>query len=225
VTAFSTRTGGIAGAIGAVLLVVAGLLTGSPPKTDDSASKVTAYLVDKRDAIRWQIVLFAVAILLIFWFTAAFGALMARTDGISPVHAALPLAGFTAILAIGFGGGAPFAAVVWRGPTSLSPDLARFAWDVNNLASSFIGIAAVLIFLASAALIMRSAALPAWLGWLALVAAVINAFGVLAILFDADKTALAPGGIVPGVLCLVAAAVWILAASVTMIQTRDPRSS
>jgi hypothetical protein len=220
VSAFTTRTGGIAGALGAVLLVVAGLLTGTPPKTDEPTANVVAYLDDKRDALRWQVVLFAIAVILIVWFTASFAALMARTDGVSPLQAALPLAGVTAIFAIAFAGGAPLYALVWRGPTGSSPDLVRLVWDANNLASSFVCIAGVIVFLASAALIMRSVVLPAWLAWLALVAAVVNAVGALAILFDTDQTAWAPGGFVPGLLALLAAAVWILLTSVTMIQTR-----
>jgi hypothetical protein len=219
VGALTTRAGGIVGVVGAVLLVVAGLITGSPPKTDDPASKVVSYLVDKRDVLRWQIVLFAIAIVLILWFTAAFGALMARTEGTSGVQAALPLVGVTAILAIAFAGSVPLSAIVWRGPTSQSEEIVHFAWDANNLAGSFVNIAAVLVFLAAAALIMRSAALPRWLGWLALVVAFVNIVGSFAIVFDADQTALAPGGFIPGVLCLLGAAVWILATSVTMART------
>lgn len=214
--ALTTRTGGIAGVVGAVILVVAGLFAGTPPKTDDSADEVVAYLVDKRDVLRWQFVLFAVAIILILWFTAAFGALMSRAEGVSGVQAGLPLAGVAAITAIAFAGGSPLAAVLWRGPTSQSADIVHFAWDANNVASSFVSIAAVLVFLAAATLVMRSTALPQWVGWVALAAAAVNAMGMIAILFDADQTALAPGGFVPAMLCLLAAAVSILTIALTM---------
>jgi hypothetical protein len=210
------RTGAMAGMVGAIVLIVAGLLPGTPPKPDDSASEVVEFLMDKQDQLRVQLVLFAIAMILLLWFTAAFSTLMSRGD-VSVPFAVLPMIGVLGIVAIGFGGGSMMSAVVWRGADQVDPKLAQLAFDTNNLATSFISIAAVLVFLASAALVMRTRLLPAWVGWLALVAVVLNAVAMIAVLFDADNGGLAPGG-VTAVVGLMISGVWILATSVVMFR-------
>jgi hypothetical protein len=218
--AFRVRAGGVAGIVAAVLMAAAGLITGSPPKPDDPASKIVAFLADKRTALRWQVVLFAAAMILLFWFTAAFCVLMSsRTP--ATLWAAVPLAGLTGIAAIAFSGAAPAYVVVWRGTAGLDPRLVQTLWDTQNVAASFVAIAAVVVFASAALLINQTGLLPGWLGWLAWLAALLNAVTIFAV-FAGASSALAPGGVVTGLLGLLAAAVWILLAGITMLQADAP---
>src|SRR4051812_2366333 len=149
------RDGAIAGIIGAIVMAIGGMMVGSPPAPDDSTKKVLEFIVDKREALRWQFVLFAVGTILLIWFTAAFCTVMARGD-VSLPFVLLPLVATAAILGVGFGGGSEFAALVWRGAAHVDRSSVREAWDANTLAGSFISIAAVVIFLSAAAMIVRT---------------------------------------------------------------------
>src|SRR5947208_830324 len=98
--ALRIRNGAIAGIVGAIVTVVAGLITGAPPSPDDPAGKFRNFMVDHRNAIRWQMVLFALGIVLLVWFFAAFSSLMSRGDTPTP-FALLPVLGTMGILGIG----------------------------------------------------------------------------------------------------------------------------
>jgi len=177
---------------------------------------VIDFLVDKRDVLRWQFVVFAIGTILLVWFTAAFCTVMSRSD-VSLPFVLLPLVAIAGIFGIGFGGGSEFAALIWRGATDMHASGVREAWDANALAGSFISIAAVVIFLAAAALIMRTRLLPMWLAWFALVGAVVNVLSMIGIVFDPDQTALAPGGAI-SVVGLMVTMLWILVTGVVMLR-------
>jgi hypothetical protein len=212
---FSTRHGALAGIVGGLTLVVAGFLTGTPPAPDDKAAKFLEFMVDHRAALRWQAVLFGIAMILIFAFTAVLTERF-HAAGMPALHAAVPLAGLAALTGIAFAGVAPAEAVLFRDP-AVSPELAQFVWDVNSIATCMVGIAGTIIFVSSALMIMKTAVLPRWSAYVALAAAGLNFLTMFGLVFDAD-TALAPGGILSGVAGLVAAAVWIVSSSVAMLR-------
>jgi hypothetical protein len=110
------------------------------------------------------------------------------------------------------------AAVAWRGASSFDANLVRLAWDAGNVATTFIGVTAVVALLAAALLIMQTKALPVWTAWLALLAMLGSLLAVFALLVDASTSALAPGGIVTGLGSILLAAIWIVATAVTMLR-------
>jgi hypothetical protein len=206
----------MAGIAGAVVTALAGVITGAPPSPDDPTSEFKKFMIDKRDALRWQVVLFAIGIVLLIWFFATFSSLMARGD-VSMPFAMLPTVATMGILGIGFGGAAMYTAVFWRGARGFDDSAIQMAYDSNSLATSMLSVAVLVIFLAAAVLIMRTGLLPAWLGWLAVVGAVINALGVLGVLFDPDS-ALSPGGAL-SVFGLMATMLWIVVTGVVMLRS------
>lgn len=213
------RNGALAGVAAGLLFLVAGLMIGSPPKADDPTAKVVSFLVDKRGVMRLQLVLFGIGFLFFMWFLASLSILLRRAEGAPSGLASLPVAGGVGILALAFAGGSPLAAVFWRGAGQIDPKLVQLSWDANNLTAAFIGIPATLVLLAVAALVLRTGALPAWAGWLALVAAVPNFAGALAILFETGP--LAPGGAVPSFVALFAAVIWMVGTAVAMMREGD----
>ena len=215
--ALRIRNGAIAGIVGAIVTVVAGLITGAPPAPDDPAGKVRDFMIDKRSAIRWQMVLFALGIILLVWFFATFSTLMSRGDAPTP-FTLLPVIGTMGIVGIAFGGGSFYTALVWRGAAGIENAEIRSAFDSNNMAGAFIGIAAIVILLAAAALIMRTALLPQWLAWFALVGVVVNAINVLGVVFDPDQTAMAPGGVF-SIIGLLVTMLWIIVTGALMYRT------
>lgn len=215
--AFRTRFGAMAGIFGGILMVVAALVVPSPPSPDDTATQYRDWVIDKRGAIRWQLVLFALAMMCIIWFAASFGALM-NNRGASAVWSAVPAIGVAGIPAMAFGGLGMAAAVAWRGASSLDATLVRLAWDAGNVATTFIGVTAVVALLAAALLIMQTKALPVWTAWLALLALLGSLLAVFALIFDASASALAPGGFVSGLGSILLAAIWIVATAVTMLR-------
>ena len=76
--------------------------------------------------------------------------------------------------------------------------------------------AVAVFFTANGLSILRSAFLPAWLGWLGLVTAFFNLLGISAVYTDSG--AFAADGVIGFFLGFVLFLVWILAASIVLYQ-------
>lgn len=217
VNASRIRLGAMAGIAGAIITVVAALIGGSPPASDDSTAEVRTYLFDHRDAIRWQAILFALSALFLLWFFASFGALLTRGDGAHPLHAALPMVGFVALSSVGTACIVPMTAVVWR-DAPVSDDIVRLVWDINAVSTVGIAMAALVIFGSAGYLMQSSGRFPAWLSWLALLGAVLAVISIFTLLVDTDSPSMAPGGFVSAALPLIVAMIWVIATSVVMLR-------
>ena len=213
------RSGAMAGIAGAVITIVAFLIGGSPPTSDDSVGKVREYLFDHRAAIRWQTLLFGLSAVFLVWFFASFGAALTRGNDLHPLHASLPLVGFVALAAIGMTCALPMTALVWRNDPSTSSDaIVRMAWDLNAIAAIGVAAAALVIFAGAATMIRSTGRFPAWLGWLATLGVILAVISLFTLLVDPDSPGLAPGGLVSAGLPLIVAMVFIIATSIVILR-------
>jgi Domain of unknown function (DUF4386) len=171
------RVGAVAGVAGLVLLIVANVQLGTPPKATDSASRVASFLADERGRVLLFVALFAVAYILLVTFGAALRqALRAAGDG-----SAMPDLTYGATLwinAMGLVALATTGAAAYRSP-GLSAGTARALFDVTNIGFALLG-APFAVLLASASLSgMGTRWFPRWVGWLGIAAGALNVAKVL----------------------------------------------
>ena len=156
----------LAGIVFVALTLAAGLLPGSPPNPDDSAAKITKFVVEKSDEIRWAGFIGTLgAIVLLAWLGAVWR-MMRRAEGGAPrlaVGAALG-AGFAAALFTVAGVIMSTVAIV--GAASIGPQATRFFYLLFNGLGSAGTIALALFVGAFSTVIIESRMLPRVMGWL-----------------------------------------------------------
>ena len=212
------KYGASTGIISVVLLVIGFLIVmPTPPDIDAPADELSKYFVDHQDAVNTAMVLVSVSAFFFLWFLG------------SLTSALRVAAGGPRLPSIAFGGGLLAAAfflvaitavaVAAHRPDEVSPELTRALNDVSLMVGvpAIAGFAA--LFGATALVILRSALLPQWLGWLSGVAALVQplTFGVL----FTDTGAFAADGVLGLFVPFVAAIATILALSIVLIQSAE----
>jgi hypothetical protein len=164
-----------------VILSVVGfaIVIPTPPDLSAPAQEWSSYFLGHHDAVRAGIVIVAVALFFFIWFLGTLTSLLRIATG-TPRLPSIAFAG--GILgAAGFLVGLSAEAVAAYRPQGVDPLITRALNDVFVLS----GVAAIpaftALFAATALVILRSGAFPAWLGWLLAVAAVVQplTFGAL----------------------------------------------
>lgn len=203
------RWGGLAG-IGAVVLAVAGrILLGGMPGVGEPTGVIAVYLARHHGRILCGALLYAVAVVLLLWFGAALATAFRRADGAGDT-AAVVLAGFVLVCAVGFVTVTAFAAMTYA--LTVNPALLLFAaalYTAMTVAGAVTGIAAALALTATAAAILRTGVLPRWVAWFAVAVAVVRLLAVFTVAVTSGP--LAPGGPLAGYVPGVAAGLWLLA--------------
>ena len=208
------RIGGIAG-IAAMVLIIAGFfLPGAPPKADDPVTEFTSFLVDKRGAILAGTVLIGLGAASLLVFFSAFRGLL-DTGRARQRPGPCLLRGRCGhrrhqpdrdrdLRRRGF-------EVAGLGDDVLNRALLDTATEVFTMA----GFSVALFFIAAAAAVSASGALPRWTvptGYAVGVIQLVSTVGIFATSgFFAAGGAFAP-------LAFLVAAIWIIAVSVVMIR-------
>jgi hypothetical protein len=198
--------------IGFVVLIVVATFFGSPPDFGAPADEVSRYYREDQRAIQSSALVFATALALLLWFLGTLRSVLAEAerDG-------------AALATIGFGGGLVAVALLvislsfvvgaaFR-PEETPPELTRTLDDLSFLVLAPGACSLVVFFAATGAAILRTGALPRWLGSLAALVAVLQALGAGAVFEDSGLFA-ADG--VFGYAAFFSFLLWILAASVVM---------
>jgi hypothetical protein len=154
-----------------ILAVVAFVIPGDTPSSDDSTAKVVAYWKDNDTEQMISATLVALAALALIWFGGSLRRVIVRAEGGDGRLAALAFAG-TVVAGVGLLAFASFAFVaadtVGDVPGQVTQTLGILSDEFFfPLAAGF-----VLMLLASGLAIVRTAVLPAWLGWLAILLAI-----------------------------------------------------
>jgi hypothetical protein len=209
--------GAAAGAVAVALFAAGGLLVGDRPGFDASAAAVAADLADRRTQVQLACALFAAMAPLFIWFLATVASL-ARDA--SP---AAGRAGAGAGGAVAFGCGLVFVAlfeadVATLAVAALRPEneaAAQLLRDYELLLMGTAAFAAAAVPAACAVVALRHGALwPHWVGLLAAAAAAAYALRA-GTLFTTDGP-FAADGLLGVYVPVIAFAVWLLAASVTL---------
>jgi len=207
----SERSLALAGVVAIVIIVISAVLPGSPPKPDDSVTKIADFLVDKSDQIRIAGYLGAVAIVPFFFFLGALWRLLRRGEGGSPFLAVMAAAGGVFASVVGALGGIVLA-VLPLVRTSLTVGSLRtlYVLATNIAFTSLFGIAT--LALSASAVFLRSRVMPAWLGYLGVLAGLVALVGARATVSTNDTL------FTIGFIGFLLATLWILLLSILMLR-------
>jgi len=173
--------GAATGIVFAVLFLIGFLLIGADaPSLDAATDRWPEYFSDNQGSIRAGLILVTIGLFFFIWFLGT----VASTLRIAAGEPRLPSIAFAGgILSVAsFFIAATAIAVATLHPETRSPELTRTLNDFGVMAALPAIAGLVAFFGAIALVILRSASgLPAWLGWLSLVAAVLQllAFGIV----------------------------------------------
>jgi hypothetical protein len=208
--------GAAAGAVAIALYVVGSLVIGTPPHFDASGAKVAAYLDEHRTRIQIGSAIHAAWTPLFVWFLATVASL---------ARAGRP--GGRRAGAIGFACGLIFIALFLVDVTALTvgalrpenmaaaPELAAALHDISWLAMGMAAFFVSGVLASFAVLALRDKAIwPAWLGWLAVIAALAYALRI-GTLFTTEGP-FAADGVLGLWVPVIAAAGWIVIGSVVL---------
>jgi hypothetical protein len=212
------RWGGFAGLAFVLLALLGRFLPGNPPTVDASEGTITSFLNDTRTSMLVGALMWSAAAGLIIWFAAAFAEAIRERDERSDVHLAL-LAGSVLV------GAAIFVTAGLTAATAFSIDgrgaaITVMLYELTAVMTTMIGFAATLPLAAAGIGVLRTRMMPNWLGYLALLAAVVSfagAFGVFA-----SDGAFVAGGTLMTTVPLLVSAVWIACAGGYMVREHLP---
>ena len=164
-----------------VVLTVIGFLivTPTPPDLNAPAQDWSSYFLAHHKAVRAGLVIVAVGLFFFIWFLGTLSSLLRIAAG-SPRLPSIVFGGGLLLTTTFLIGMAAEAVAAFR-PQGVDSVLTRGLNDVFVMGGVIAVPAAAAFFGAIALVILRSGALPAWLGWLALGTAVVQplAFGAL----------------------------------------------
>jgi len=212
------RWGGFAGLGFVVLAAIAVFLPGLAPVLTDSDSEITSWISDSRSQLLASSLLWAAGAGLIIWFAAAFAEAIRERAERSDVHLAL-LAGAVLV------GGAVFVAAAAQatlayGVTGRDEGLTLAMFEGVSVLNSMIGVAAALPLGAAGVGIMRTHLMPDWLGYLALVAAVVSVIGAFGVFYT--DGAMVAGGRLSAMVPLLVSGIWVACTSGYMVREHLP---
>jgi hypothetical protein len=156
-----------------VVAILSAIIGGEPPDADSPVREIIDYYSDNKSSIQvGSFVGVAAAVLLVF-FGAYLRSVLSTAEGPGGMLSALALVG-TAIVAVGLAIDLTISIALTEAVDDIEPaavQALQALWD-NDFIPFVLG---TLVFLISAGLsIVRYGALPKWLGWVALVLAVLG---------------------------------------------------
>ncbi|MDP8956554.1 MAG: hypothetical protein M3N24_06315 [Actinomycetota bacterium] len=195
-----------------VLLVIGTFIAGQPPDADARAGEIRSYFADKRSAIEFQAFVLGLAGILFIWFAGTLRAFLASAEGESRRLSLISFAGAIGVLST-------LVPTVVVNLTLASGGVSGAVGEALFRYASWYGVLVVFsvaVFVGAASLSAgRTGVLPQWFAWAGLAVAALHLLQSLDLFLDADF--LEPTGFL-GYLNLIAVLLWILAASVLVLQ-------
>jgi hypothetical protein len=178
------------------LVVLGSIIGGEPPGADDPVQEIVDHYTDNEDSVIAGAILVAFGAVFLIFFAGYLRRVLSAAEGEGGVLSAVSLVG-AAVMAVGIAIDSTISFALAEAVEDIEPTAVQALqalWD-----SDFIPIAVgAVVFLLSAGIsIARHAALPKWLGWVAILLAVL--------------------GLTPiGFIAFIGAGIWILIISVML---------
>jgi hypothetical protein len=171
----ASRVGAATGLAGAVLYVAGALLPGTVPSPGAATSQVVAFFADKRGSLLAGFSLELLAVGLLLCFLGYLRAVIADAHPSSTALATSMVTAWIVTVAVVAAGTLPVIAIVWRGAPGAGPALARFAYDIQTLATYAVTSTAALVSIAAPCVVIwRTGVLPRWLSVLGAAEIAVN---------------------------------------------------
>lgn len=212
------RWGGYAGFAFVVLAALAVLIPGLPPKVTAPRIDILNYVVSSKGQLLWSSLLWAAAAALVIWFGVAFAEAMREREERSDVHLAL-MAGVVLVGGAIFLSAASTASMAYG--VNTQPGLLTVSrFESVTVLNTMIGFATALPLIAAGVGVLRTHLMPDWLGYLALLAALVSIASAFAIFVTSGTYV--PGGNVMSLVSLVAGGIFVICASAYMVREHLP---
>jgi hypothetical protein len=183
VTDKAVRWSGGAAIAFVVLILVSAFSSGSPPSPDDSVAEIRSYFVDHRTALLVSTLLGLLAVPFAIWFAVVLRELVSG-DRLSNALGTASLAGLLLTAAVALAGGAVAVAAVYvdGAANTLGDDTIRIVYEAQTLLFASTSAGLVLFGLTAALAIRRTTALPIYVMWFGLLAALANVVAMFSVL-------------------------------------------
>jgi len=214
-----TRLAGVTGIVFVALQVPIPFLLGGAPGIDDPPAAIREYLVADGHRILVATTLVTMAAFFFLWFLGGLRSYLQDAEGRSGHLSAIALGAGVATITLNVAASTPVAALAWNDTAaSADPGLLQTVWNLNTLALVPIGSTFGVLSLAVAAVILRTRILPAWLGWLGVLAMVLGVASVLLVVADGTNAVLEAINVAG----FLVAMVFILLVSIGLVRERHP---
>jgi hypothetical protein len=207
------RYGAATGIVFVILVIVAFLVQPNPPSSDAAPAEILEYVTDHDNALHVIQLIVGAAMFFFIWFIGTLRSCLAAAEGGRGRLASTAFGGgliASAALIVSFA----LTATAALHPATNGPDVTRALVDAGTMVLAVSAPAAVVFFVANGLSLIRSGYLPSWLGWLAFVTALFNAFG-LGNVFT-DHGAFASDGVLGFLIGFLLFLLWILLASIAL---------
>jgi hypothetical protein len=169
------------GIIFVVLQVGAGAMLGGAPALDAPPPEIQSYLVDDGINVLLAATMAASAAFFGLWFLGSLRTFLESAEGDPGFLSRVAFGAGLVTITLATTASLPTVALAWDDTAAhADPGLLQAVWNLNTLALVPIGSSAGVFCLATALIILHTRVLPAWLGWIGVLAA---AGGVLAVFY------------------------------------------
>jgi hypothetical protein len=209
------RYGLAAGIVFVILIVVAALIGGSPPKPTDGALKIGSFFRDNQDALKVGSYLNGLAAVAFLWFLGALWAHLRRAEGTAGRVSVIALVGGIGTLALAFVGNG-ISAFVALYVDDLGPTGTKAFYLLAVVFLAFASFTLAVFVAAVSVLILRYRFVERWLGWIG--AALALLWLVAGVGVADDNTAIFTVGFIAFLIWVV----WILILAVLLLTRPAP---
>lgn len=199
----------------------AGAVLAGAPGLDAPALEIQSYLVDDGVDVLLAATMGALAAFFGLWFLGSLRTFLERAEGAQGRLSRVAFGAGLVTITLATTASLPTVALAWDDTAAVAePGLLRAVWNLNTLALVPIGSSAGAFCLAAALVILRTRVLPAWLGWVGVLAAVA---GVIAVFYTVADDADSPLGTPANLGGFLLSMLFILLLSIFML-SRDART-
>jgi hypothetical protein len=199
-----------------VLFVIGAIVSGEVPMYDDGGEEIAAWFEDNGDSYLVGDFITGLAFILFYFpFLVGLYTRLRLAEGEPAIFSRVALIGGILFPLAGLAGGILLSALALM-EGDVSPDVASFASAASFHAFTALSALQAILLAGAAIVIVMRGGFWNWLGWLA------GALAVASIVASASSIEKDPEGVlsIVGIISFIGLGVWILAASVALLQTR-----
>jgi hypothetical protein len=156
-----------------IVLVVGFIVGGEPPDADSPVQEIVDHYVDNKDSVMAGAILTGIAATLLIFFAGSLRRALNAAEGPGGVLSAVAFAG-AIVMAVGAAIDGTISFALAERADDIDPTAVQALqalWDNDFLP---IAVGAAVLLLASGLSIVRHGAVPKWLGWVAILLAIIS---------------------------------------------------
>ena len=206
------------GIVWVVLTAVGNIIQTEPPGVNDPVGTITTYYLDHRSAILLGEFLIGIGAVFFLWFLGSLFAHFRRAEGEPGRISEIVMGAGVWTLGVFLVEGALYTTLAYKIAGEGDSSITQAVWDIANVAATFRGYTVGVLFVAIAVVVLRTGALPRWIGMSALVLGLLQLVRGLGVFADSGPFVL--GGAFSGI-GFALDGIWVLVTSVMLVRRVD----